>query len=197
VGYIHNHEHCSARFIPAQQLDELVWKDLCHVITHPATITFALERARGGAWLPQELQARRENLRRGQAALQTQLDRLTDAYLNGIIPLAEYQRRRDDLEGKRQGMEDLEKQLSHQVDRRNELAGLSASIQAFCDRISLGLENANFDQKRKLVELLVDRVIVTDGDVEIRYVIPTSSSSEHVRFCHLRTDYFNFHAFEI
>ncbi|MDP9382246.1 MAG: hypothetical protein M3Q29_19310, partial [Chloroflexota bacterium] len=41
-----------------------------------------------------------------------------------------------------------------------------------------------------LVELLIDRVIVTDGDVEIRYVLPTSPGSEHVRFCHLRTDYF-------
>jgi hypothetical protein len=27
--------------------------------------------------------------------------------------------------------------------------------------------------------------------VEIRYVIPTSPSSEHIRFCHLRTDYFH------
>src|SRR3954453_20856283 len=38
--------------------------------------------------------------------------------------------------------------------------------------------------------MLIDRVIVANGDVEIRYVIPTSPSSEHVRFCHLRSDYF-------
>src|SRR2546422_4486421 len=39
-----------------------------------------------------------------------------------------------------------------------------------------------------LVELLVDRVIVRDGEVEIRYVIPTSSEGPHARFCHLRLD---------
>jgi site-specific DNA recombinase len=39
------------------------------------------------------------------------------------------------------------------------------------------------------VELLIDRVIVTDEQVEIRYVIPTDPSSEHVCFCHLRSDY--------
>ena len=39
------------------------------------------------------------------------------------------------------------------------------------------------------MELLIDRVIVTDEEVEIRYVIPTDPSSEHVRFCHLRSDY--------
>jgi site-specific DNA recombinase len=32
--------------------------------------------------------------------------------------------------------------------------------------------------------------VVTDGQVEIRYVIPTTTSSTKTRFCHLRTDYF-------
>jgi site-specific DNA recombinase len=41
------------------------------------------------------------------------------------------------------------------------------------------------------VLLLIDRVIVTDAEVEIRYVLPTSPDSEHVRFCHLRKDYFD------
>jgi hypothetical protein len=54
------------------------------------------------------------------------------------------------------------------------------------------LEQASFEQKRQLVELLIDRVIVTNEEVEIRYVIPTSSASERVRFCHLRLDYFHY-----
>src|SRR3954452_12030689 len=76
-----------------------------------------------------------------------------------------------------------------QVDRREELAGLSRSIEDFCQRIRQGLEQASFEQKRHLVELLIDRVIVTDGEVEIRYVMPTSKSSEQIRFCHLYMDY--------
>jgi site-specific DNA recombinase len=192
-----SHEHCPARFIPAHQLDELVWLDLCQLMTHPELIKAALQRAQNGCWLPQELQARRENLRRGQIALNTQLNRLTEAYLNQVIPLAEYQRRRADLEGKIQGILDFGKQLTQQVDRQSELSGIAASIEEFCRRIQTGLESTSFEQKRKLVELLIDRVVVKDGNVEIRYVIPSSSASEHVRFCHLRKDYFNFHSFEI
>ncbi len=126
--------------------------------------------------------------------MQTQLDRLTEAYLNQIIPLSEYQRRRADLDSKLQGMHDLETQLVHQVDRRNELSGLTAPIEAFCRRVQTGLDNASFEQKRKLVELLIDQVIVKNENVEIRYVIPTSPASEHVRFCHLRKDYFDPHS---
>ena len=189
--YSHLEQRCPARYIPAGQLDELVWQDLCEVLTHPDMITFALQQAQAGNWLPQEMQARRDNLRRGRNALQNQLDRLTEAYLNGIIPLAEYQRRRGELEQRQQGLEEQEKQLSHQVDRQKELAGWNASIEAFCQRIQTGLGQASFEQKRKLIELLIDRVVVNDGDVEIRYVIPVSPASEQVRFCHLRKDYFH------
>jgi site-specific DNA recombinase len=34
---------CPSRFIPAAQLDELVWKDLCEVLSYPESITNALQ----------------------------------------------------------------------------------------------------------------------------------------------------------
>jgi site-specific DNA recombinase len=182
-------EKCPSRYALAEQLDEIVWKDLCEVLTHPESITDALRRAHGGQWLPQELKMRQENLRRGRAALGRQLERLTEAYLGEIIPLAEYHRRRKDLEQREEALASREKQLQAQSRQRMELAGVADSIEDFCERVRAGLAEATFEQRRKLVELLIDRVIVTDEDVEIRYVIPTDSSSEQVRFCHLRSDY--------
>jgi site-specific DNA recombinase len=41
-------EKCPSRYAPADQLDELVWKDLCEVLTHPESINDALQRAHGG-----------------------------------------------------------------------------------------------------------------------------------------------------
>src|SRR3712207_366482 len=63
-------EGCPTRCIPGRPLEELVWRDLCEVLAAPAMIAHAMERARGGHWLPQEMQARRANLRRGRAGLQ-------------------------------------------------------------------------------------------------------------------------------
>ena len=68
---------------------------------------------------------------------------------------------------------------------------MQAFVEVFSQRIRTGLENANFDQKRKLVEVLIDRVVVKDGEVEIRYVIPLTPESEPIRFCHLRKDYYD------
>ncbi|MFZ0257290.1 MAG: recombinase family protein, partial [Gammaproteobacteria bacterium] len=188
---------CPARFIPAHRLDEFVWQDLCELLIHPSSIIHALERAHGGHWLPQSLQARREQLRKGWVNLEHQLERLTQAYLIDVIPLPEYQRRRKALEEKSQALKAQAHQLEVQVDRQAQLASLGASIEDFCRRVQNGLMNATFEQKRQLVELLIDQVVVTNGDVEIRYVVPTNLSREQVRFCHLRKDYIDGPAFGV
>jgi hypothetical protein len=170
---------------------------LCDLLTHPQSLHYALERAHGGHWLPQQLQARREQVRRGRQQLEAQLDRLSEAYLQGVIPLAQYRRRRQTLEQRQHALARQTLQLETQAHDHQALAGVVASVDALCQRVQAGLAQATFEQKRHLVELLIDRVIVTNGDVEIRYVIPTTPASEHVRFCHLRTDYFDPEALSI
>jgi site-specific DNA recombinase len=159
------------------------------LLTHPEAIGYALERAHGGHWLPQDLQARRDALRRGQVRVEQQIERLTEAYLSEVVSLEEYRRRRHDLEQKAQSLGAQRQQLEAQVDRQSEIARVSLSIDEFCRRVQEGLEQATWEQKRQLIEWLVVRVIVTDGDVEIRYAIPTSPNGEATRFCHLRSDY--------
>jgi site-specific DNA recombinase len=38
-------EKCPSRFIPMQQLDELVWQNMCELLTHPEMIERAMQRA--------------------------------------------------------------------------------------------------------------------------------------------------------
>ena len=80
-------QRCPARYIPAGQLDELVWADLCALLTDPAEVTRALARAQGGGWLPQELQARQATIGQVLAQLERQQQRLLDAYLAEAIAL--------------------------------------------------------------------------------------------------------------
>jgi site-specific DNA recombinase len=187
--YSRHEEHCPARLSPAGQLDEAVWKDLCDLLTHPEPIAHALQRAHGGHWLPQEMQSRQQGLRRAHGSLSQQLDRLTEAYLSGIVPLEEYRRRRADTEQRQQALEEQQRQLDQHTNRQNELAGLAQSVEGFCQRIRPGLEQASFAQKRQLVELLIDRVLVTNTEIEIRYVVPTSPAGEKNHFSHLRSLY--------
>src|SRR3954467_12059768 len=44
----HRETTCPSRYIPAEQVDALVWEDLCQLLNEPEAIRFALERAHGG-----------------------------------------------------------------------------------------------------------------------------------------------------
>jgi site-specific DNA recombinase len=180
---------CLARYIPAEQLDELVWTDLCALLTDPAQVTHALARARGGAWLPQELQARQAAIRRALTQLDHQQQRLLDAYLAEVLQLAELQHKRQDLDRRRATLQAQQRQLDAAAQQRLEIRDIASGIEAFSQTIRDGLATATFAQRRQLAELLTDRVIVTGSEVEIRYVLPTSPEGSHRPFCHLRKDH--------
>ncbi|NJN99585.1 MAG: recombinase family protein [Anaerolineales bacterium] len=184
-------DRCQARYAPAEQLDELVWQDLVQLLSQPELIIQALQRAQTGEWLPQQLQARRQSLNQALAQLARQEERLLEAYLAEVIELAELERKRQDITHKQQALDRQVRQLETQLHKQLEIGAITPSIEAFCQRAQQGLAQATFAQKRELVELLIDRVVIDDAHVEIHYVIPTTEASTHTRFCHLRKDYFD------
>jgi len=181
---------CHARYIPANQLDALVWADLCAVVQQPELITQALERAHSGEWLPDELQQRRVTIQTALRSLDRQRDRLLTAYLAEAIELGEFERRQRELVQQRDALQVQDRQLAHYSEQLLQVQETMPTIHAICERLRVGLEHATFAQRRQLVELLIDCVIVNEKEVEIRYVIPTTEASTHIRFCHLRKDYF-------
>jgi site-specific DNA recombinase len=182
-------QRCTARYIPAGQLDELVWADLCALLTDPAQMARALARARGGAWLPQELHARQAAIRQALGQLGRQQQRLLDAYLAEVIGLGELERKREQLDRRQVTLTAQQRQLDAAAEQRLELQAVADGIEAFCRTARAGLATATFPQRRQLAELLIDRVIVTDDQVEIRYVLPTSPGGPHRPFCQLRKDH--------
>jgi site-specific DNA recombinase len=190
-------ERCTARYAPAQALDELVWQDLCRVLSEPALITHELERAQMGEWLPQALQARRQTLRDVLAQLERQQARLLDLYLAEVIEREEFERRRKEVAQSQQGLTQQLRQLDAQAQQHVNVAALAEGIESFCQRMQPTLNALTFAQRRQLVELLIDRVIVNDVQVEIRYVVPTGPKGETTPFCHLRLDYFYLPAYRI
>jgi site-specific DNA recombinase len=183
-------EHrCRTRHVPAAQLEELVWEDLCKVLTYPEHIRNALQRAQGGEWLPQDLKGRLKTMGRAITHVERQKWRLLEAYLDGVIELPELERKRKELDGRSNTLLAQKRQVEASANERIELAKIADSTERFCEQVRSGLANATFEQKRVLAELLIDQVVVTDEEVEIRYVIPTSPEGPHHPFCHLRTDY--------
>jgi site-specific DNA recombinase len=182
-------ERCTSRYTPSEALDSLVWENLCEIISTPELITHALKRAQSGEWLPQALQSRKETLTKSLKQLERQQERLLEVYLGEVIEREEFQHKRRELSDTQNALHRQLRQLAAQVQKQLDVAELASGIVDFCDRIQQTMDTLTFQQRRELVILLIDRVVVDDEKVEIRYVIPTSPAGEEKLFCHLRSDY--------
>jgi len=182
-------QRCTARYIPGRARDDLVWRDVCAVLTEPEHLAHAVRRAHGGQWLPQELQARQATLRHALTHLETSQQRLLDAYLADVLTLPVFEQKHRELARRQEAVRSQQQQLDALAQQQIALSAVAQSLQDFCRQVRVGLHETTFDQRRALVELLIDRVIVTDGDVEIRYVFPTTCHGPPIRFSHVRVDY--------
>jgi site-specific DNA recombinase len=106
-----------------------------------------------------------------------------------VVQLPEFERKQQEIQQKQTALEQQLEQLEISAEQRKALMELFPSIENFCQQVQPVLQEATFAQRRHLIELLIDRVIVTDDEVEIRYVIPTHPDGPQIPFIHLRTNY--------
>jgi hypothetical protein len=97
--------------------------------------------------------------------------------------------KRHELTRRQEALQSPQRQLDAVAHQHLTLSAVAQSLEAFCAQVRDGLHAATFEQRRALVDLLLDRVMVTDGDVEIRYVFPTTCHGPPIRCSHVRVDY--------
>jgi site-specific DNA recombinase len=165
---------CHAHQVPTGRLDGVVWEDLCRVLADPAVLEAAVRRVRQG-WLSEdERVARHRDQRRRQAQVQRQIQRVVEAYTAEALTLEELQAQRRFLEHRLAALRGEEQQSAAQIVREDQAQALASRVEDLRAALAAGLDHASPEQRRTLVELLVDRVVVDAPTVEIRYVIPLS-----------------------
>jgi site-specific DNA recombinase len=140
-------------------------------------LTDAVQRFRDGWLTGEERQAHRRDLRKRRAQLERRIQRLVDAYQAEVLTLEELRARRIQLESRLTELVRDEQTLEAESIQYHHLQSLAMRVEDFRAAISAGVEHADFTQRRALVELLIDRVVVDGEDVEIRYVIPLSGTA--------------------
>jgi site-specific DNA recombinase len=178
---------CQPHAIPTADLDAAVWADVRELLSDPAILAEALQRAQGG-WLDEGARAARQHeLAARRAALDRQRQRLIDAYAAATITLEELQARIRALDARLADLTQEETQVTASMEHAARVASVATQLEEFRAAVAQGLEQASFARRRELVELLVDRVIVDPPGVELRYVIPFGGVAHRkvgLRLCH-------------
>ena len=164
-------ERCTQRYIRAEALDEMVWEDVVAKLKDPRLILEAYEERRtrriesDSTDLPRKLEAQIKfaNL---------EVSRLLDAYQQGAVELPELQKRRRLVDAKLDSLNREKELLATNTAERQRDEGIRESLQAFAGLVLKNVEHMSFENKQKLVRLVVDKVVVADWRVDVHYKIP-------------------------
>jgi len=171
---------CGGTWVNGRKLEAAVWDTVTDLLQRPELLMREMERLSGPdsttrEALEEELTVVLERLKN----LPQEERRLVQGYRKGLyadfmmreemervsIEKDENQRRRDDLR--------------IQIDRLDRAKAYKGQVQAFARRVSKGLDNMDFNQRRELLRLLVDEVIYDEGKVTIKTIIPLDKVQLH------------------
>lgn len=176
-GYRHpNGSICTNRPIRQDYLDELVWKQVVQLFENPTLIHEEINRRIQKTRNSNPLKIRKETLVKESASVQNVIDRLLDAYQDGLLQLTELRSR---IHGLRKRESALKSELqfleAKMIDHESYLQ-LVNKIDDFLSRIRKSAECLSILDRQKVLRLIVKEILVGPDTVTIKHSIPTNIS---------------------
>ena len=171
----HRETKCTSRSVRQDRLDAVVWEKLIQFLNNPELIIEQYKRQEDlvfSCGTQKQCQKLEQQIKR----YEKQSQRLIDAYQMEIITLKDLDNRRNVIERKILQVQEQMKKIKAAERKEINYEKIFNNIETFCDTVRKGLEHASFEEKRRLVELLVEEVVVTNGKVEIHHIIPLAKN---------------------
>jgi site-specific DNA recombinase len=168
---------CSCRMIRVDYLDELVWQQLLELLRRPEMIRAELERRRQENLNSSPVQLRKEQLERELSRSRQQMDKLLDAYQEGLLTLDELRQRAPELKRKLAALEKELQSLSLRALEDQRWTELNQSLDTFLARLNQTVEKLDTQERQKIVRLLVKQVDVGKDMLTIHHSIPVEASN--------------------
>ena len=148
------------------ELDAAVWGHVRTLLDEPATLLAQFDAARVAD--PPEEDRTEVQLRR----LDREERRLVDAYQAEAIDLGELKARREQIRARRQALVAGREQQARLRAARAAAGRVYHDLTTFCARLRSRLDGASVEERQKVLQLVVERVIVGADTLEVRHIIP-------------------------
>lgn len=175
-------ERCKARRVRCGELDRVVWEALCEWLQQPEVLRTELEALESVPAGSQDVLVQEaERLQMSVKVWEQQVQRLVDAYQGGAVRLDELWERRREIEKRieavRRRLGDIDSVRRQKVKTDD----LLKSVDAFAATLRDGLDRLTFEERQRVVRLLVERVVVRNGDVTIEHIVPLTGRYSGLR----------------
>src|SRR6266700_723538 len=166
----------NGRFIRQELLDQIVWTEVIRLLEEPALIHQELDRRLAAARASDPTRKREQSLQRELTHVGKGIERLLNAYQEGLLSIEQLRER---MPGLRQRQQALCAELQAIADQTNDGAAflrLAETLTAFLARLRGAAETLSVIERQRIVRLLVKDVLVGEDTITIRHSIPIPSA---------------------
>jgi len=158
---------CQNKQIRTDKLDQAVWDDACELLRNPKLLRNEFERRLSAP----ESSSNEQSLKKQILTAQRSVNRLIDAYADGVLSRKEFDPRIKRTRGR---LTDVEAQLVELQTETREQATMRealACLDDFSTTVSSNLDDADWTTKREILRTLIARVVVEPTQIRVVYRI--------------------------
>jgi site-specific DNA recombinase len=162
---------CNCKPLRQDYLDDMVWQQIVHLLEDPMLIQREVEKRVEETRKASPVLKQKEAIVRQRNKLSQSMDKLLDAYQEGLITIAQLRIRMPELQKRVNTTEkELENLKNHELALDQRLQYLDA--QSFTNQLGANVNKLDIKDKKKILRLLVKEVVVGDDIIDIRHSIP-------------------------
>src|SRR3954449_9045308 len=170
---------CPNCSVKAEAIEAAVWGHVASLLADPDRLLAQFDHVAATAEAGSARDQAAEQQLRARLDRTVRADkRLLDAYQAGAITLAELSERRQVLASERQALEGQQEDQARLRQQRLPAEAVPMDLAAFVNTIHSRLDEATFADKQAILQLVIERIIVGNGRLEIRHVIPLRPPSQ-------------------
>ena len=163
---------CRPGSFTAEPVEVAVWDAVAEALKQPNILIAEYERRFSDLGSADAIEREQKQLSLAQKRLAVQEDRITEAYVNEAMELNRYKIEMEKLRERRGGLANMQNQMLRKATQEQDANAGLRYLKNFCDRVSQSLENLTYEDRQKLLRLVVERITVEDNRVRIETIIP-------------------------
>jgi site-specific DNA recombinase len=163
------------RFVRQELLDQIVWAEVIRLLQEPALIQQELDRRLAAARSSDPTRKHEQNLQRELIHVGKGIERLVNAYQEGLLSIEQLRGRMPALRQREQTLRAELQAIADQTHDRAAFLRLAETLTAFLARLRSAAEKLSVTERQRIVRLLVKDVLVGEDTITIRHSIPILS----------------------
>lgn len=168
---------CDNPPVRQDHIDAVVWKELVRLLEDPSVIQEELDRRLEAARKADPLKQREACLRRDHVRLEKSMDRLLNAYQEGLVTLEQLRSRMPELRKQQQAVQAELRSLEASAADQTDCLRLVETLKDFCVRLRIRADTLAVTERQKILRLLVKEILVGKETLTIRHSIRIPKAS--------------------